>query len=84
MVFSYVMQCCNQPISPTYIQETAFSLRKLLCSVVLSMADTARSKSETKEFFDSPEELNRKVEVLAELVKKSKHFIVFTVRQLTL
>ena len=47
------------------------------------MAHTARSKKETKEFFDPPEELNRKVDQLAELVKKSKHFIVFTVRHLT-
>ncbi|XP_065884982.1 NAD-dependent protein deacetylase-like isoform X2 [Dysidea avara] len=31
------------------------------------MAHTARSKKETKEFFDPPEELNRKVDQLAEL-----------------
>ena len=33
-----------------------------------------------KEFFDSPEELERKVSRLAEWVRASKHFIVFTVR----
>jgi len=46
------------------------------------MAHTVRSKKETKEFFDPPDELNRKVEQLAQLVKNSKHFIVFTVRHL--
>ena len=43
------------------------------------MAHTARSKDDKKEFFDSRDELEKKVDLLAELVKKSKHFIVFTV-----
>ena len=43
------------------------------------MAHTARSEEDKKEFFDSPEKLEKKVDRLAELVKKSKHFIVFTV-----
>jgi len=42
------------------------------------MAHTARSKKETKEFFDTPEELNKKVKILAFLIKKRKHFIAFT------
>jgi len=43
------------------------------------MADTVRNDEEKKEYFDSPEELEQKVDQLAELVKKSKHFIAFTV-----
>lgn len=43
------------------------------------MASTARSEEEKKEFFDSPEELERKVCQLADWVRESKHFIVFTV-----
>ena len=46
------------------------------------MAHTARKGDEVKEFFDSPEELERKVSRLAEWVRASKHFIVFTVRNL--
>lgn len=42
------------------------------------MAHSARSKDDKEEFFDPPDELDKKVELLAELVKKSKHFIVFT------
>jgi len=43
------------------------------------MAWTARDDDEKKEFFDSPEELERKVSQLAEWVRSSKHMIVFTV-----
>ena len=43
------------------------------------MASTARDEDETKEYFDSPEELDKKVSQLAEWVKESKHMIVFTV-----
>ena len=43
------------------------------------MASTIRSEEETKEFFDSPEELEQKVTQLADWVRQSKHFIVFTV-----
>lgn len=43
------------------------------------MAWTARGDDEKKEYFDSPEELERKVQQLAEWVRESKHFIVFTV-----
>ena len=43
------------------------------------MAHTARGKDDKKEFFDPRDELEKKVDLLAELVKKSKHFIVFTV-----
>jgi len=43
------------------------------------MAWTARNDDEKKEFFDSPEELERKVSQLAEWVRSSKHMIVFTV-----
>ena len=44
------------------------------------MAHTARNEEDKKEYFDSPEELVKKVDQLATLVKKSKHFIAFTVR----
>ena len=43
------------------------------------MAHTALSDDETKEYFDSPEELDRKVTLLAQWVSKSKHMIAFTV-----
>lgn len=43
------------------------------------MAWTARSEDEKKEYFDSPEELEKKVNLLAQWVKESKHMIVFTV-----
>lgn len=43
------------------------------------MAHTALSDDETKEYFDSPEELDRKVTLLAQWVRKSKHMIAFTV-----
>ena len=43
------------------------------------MASTARADDETKEFFDSPEELERKVTQLADWIRRSKHFIAFTV-----
>ena len=43
------------------------------------MAWTARDDDDKKEFFDSPEELDRKVSLLAEMVTSSKHMIAFTV-----
>ncbi len=43
------------------------------------MASTARSKEETKEFFDPPEMLDKKAAEMVDLIKRSKHFIVFTV-----
>ena len=43
------------------------------------MAWTARDDDDKKEFFDSPEELDRKVSLLAEMVTSSKHTIAFTV-----
>jgi len=42
------------------------------------MSTAHKTDEEKKEFFDTPEELDRKVEILAELIKKSKHFIAFT------
>lgn len=48
------------------------------------MAHTARSDEDKKEYFDSPEELEKKVDQLATLVKRSKHFIAFTVRYFTI
>jgi len=42
------------------------------------MADTARKAADTKEFFDPPDVLAAKIKYLAELVKKSKHFVAFT------
>lgn len=43
------------------------------------MAWTARSEEEKREYFDSPEELEKKISQLAEWVRESKHMIVFTV-----
>eukprot|EP01084_Bolivina_argentea_P080012 144979_1 len=42
------------------------------------MAYTARTEAETKEFFDSSEDLSKKIKKLAELVRCSKHFVTFT------
>ena len=42
------------------------------------MADTARTKEEEKEYFDSEKELDAKVTKLAKLIQKSKHFVAFT------
>ena len=46
------------------------------------MAWTARSDDEKKEFFDSPEELDWKVSLLAQWMRESKHSIAFTVSSL--
>ena len=43
------------------------------------MASTARDEDDKKEYFDSPEELEKKVSQLAEWIRDSKHMIVFTV-----
>ena len=43
------------------------------------MAHTARTASERKEYFDSPEVLEQKVDQLAAWVRDSKHCIAFTV-----
>ena len=48
------------------------------------MAWTARTEDETQEFFDPPEELDRKVSQLAEWIRSSKHAIAFTVSEPTL
>ncbi|CAI8032230.1 NAD-dependent protein deacetylase SRT1 [Geodia barretti] len=37
-----------------------------------------RKEKEKKEYFDSPEELDRKVQQLADWIRESKHFFVFT------
>ena len=43
------------------------------------MASTAhKTEEEKKEFFDSPEELDKKVEQLAQLIRDSEHFCAFT------
>ena len=43
------------------------------------MAWTARGGDEKKEYFDPPDILEKKVQQLAEWIRDSKHFIVFTV-----
>ena len=41
--------------------------------------DTAiKSEEEKKEYFDSPEELDNKVTMLAEMIINSQHFVAFT------
>ena len=43
------------------------------------MADTAiKSEEEKREYFDSPEELDEKVSMLAEMVVMSQHMVAFT------
>jgi len=42
------------------------------------MSTAHKTAEEKKEYFDSEEELERKVEILAEWVRESKHFIAFT------
>ena len=43
------------------------------------MADTAiQNEEEKKEYFDSPEELDNKVTMLAEMIVCSAHFTAFT------
>lgn len=43
------------------------------------MASSAhKTEEEKKEYFDSDEELEVKVTVLAEMVRKSKYFVAFT------
>lgn len=43
------------------------------------MAHTARKGSEKKEYFDPPDVLEGKVKQLAQWIRESEHFIVFTV-----
>eukprot|EP01084_Bolivina_argentea_P135720 239110_1 len=42
------------------------------------MAETARTEQDSKEFFDDPDILDKKVTKLSELLSKSKHCVVFT------
>ena len=42
------------------------------------MTTAHKTDEEKQEFFDTPDELEKKVSQLAEWVKSSKHFIVFT------
>ena len=43
------------------------------------MASTAhKTEEEKKEYFDSPEELDQKLERLAQMVRDSQHFVTFT------
>jgi hypothetical protein len=43
------------------------------------MADTAiKTEEEKKEYFDTPEELDRKCDLLAQWIRSSEHFVAFT------
>ena len=43
------------------------------------MASTAhKTEEEKKEYFDTPEELEKKITILAKIIKESNHFIAFT------
>lgn len=43
------------------------------------MADTAiKTEEEKKEYFDTPEELDRKCDLLAQWIRASEHFVAFT------
>jgi len=60
----------------------AFQYKKLPFSNFSShrfkMSTAHKTDEEKKEHFDTPEELDQKVEILAKLIKESKHFIAFT------
>ena len=45
----------------------------------MRMASTARSEEEKREYFDPPEELDKKATLLATWIRESKHMIAFTV-----
>lgn len=42
------------------------------------MSTAHKTDEEKKEYFDSPEVLEQKVEILAQMVISSKHFVTFT------
>ena len=43
------------------------------------MADTAhKSEEEKKEYFDSPQELENKIDQLAQMILSAEHFVSFT------
>ena len=43
------------------------------------MADAAiKTEEEKKEYFDTPEELDRKCDLLAQWIRSSEHFVAFT------
>lgn len=46
------------------------------------MAWTARDEDDKKEYFDPPDELEKKATELASWIKASRHMIVFTVRSM--
>ena len=48
----------------------------------IDMASTARTDEEKVELFDSPEVLKKKVDLLAQWIRDSKHCIAFTVREI--
>ena len=46
------------------------------------MASTAhKTEEEKKEYFDSPEELDKKITILAKIIKESEHFIALQVQE---
>jgi len=47
-------------------------------TLVTHMAHTARTAEEEKEYFDSPQTLDKKIDQLAQMIKECKHFTVFT------
>ena len=63
-------------LTPTY---RGVGLAMLIAKSHVLMASTARDEDDTKEYFDSSEELEKKVSQLVEWVRESKHMIVFTV-----
>ncbi|CAF0776560.1 unnamed protein product [Adineta ricciae] len=42
------------------------------------MAHTALNDDEIKEYFDTPDELQKKIKTLAQFIRDSKHFVVYT------
>ena len=56
----------------------ALNLALLIPTSFEEMADTARDKADTKEFWDSDDVLQNKIKKLAELIKKSEYCCAFT------
>jgi len=42
------------------------------------METAHKTEDEKKEYFDSDEELDRKIQLLADKIKSSRHFVAFT------
>ena len=75
-----------QSLKDLYAQNVQSLADKLMEAQIKAMPEqkhnnkdsTARSDEDCQEFFDDEETLQTKIKKLAQLVKKSKHFVAFT------